>query len=134
MKKALPYILYSLVILAAAGLLAYQGLVTKELTSSNLTRGLLIIAAALVGMFRPKRRQKVSNKKVVYQKAFPEFVTGAFAEEPKLEKKLREEHIDRLAKGLCNSSSGVVFLDIVSNLERVSDHADNIAGYVLENN
>ena len=51
-----------------------------------------------------------------------------------MEKKLREEHIDRLAKGLCNSSSGVVFLDIVSNLERVSDHADNIAGYVVETN
>ena len=51
-----------------------------------------------------------------------------------MEKKLREEHIERLAKGLCNSSSGVVFLDIVSNLERVSDHADNIAGYVVESN
>ena len=88
MKKALPYILYSLVILAAAGLLIYQGLVTKELSSSNLTRGILIIAAALVGMFRPKRRKKVSNKKIVYQKAYPEYVTGAFAEEPKLEKKL----------------------------------------------
>ena len=50
-----------------------------------------------------------------------------------LEKTLREEHINRLAQGLCNTSSGVVFLDIVSNLERVSDHADNIAGYVVDN-
>lgn len=49
-----------------------------------------------------------------------------------LEKRLREEHLDRLAKRLCNSGSGVVFLDIVSNLERVSDHADNIAAYVME--
>lgn len=37
--KALKYILYGLVIAAAAGLLAYQGLVTKELDSGNLTKG-----------------------------------------------------------------------------------------------
>lgn len=86
MKKALPYILYGLVIVGAAGLLIYQGLVTHELESDNLVKGLLIIFAALVGMLRPNRRKKVSNKKVLYQKAYPEYVAGAFAEEPKLEK------------------------------------------------
>lgn len=86
MKKALPYILYSLVILGAAGLLVYQGLITKTLEPSNLVKGILIILAAIVAMLRPKRRRKVSNKKVLYQKAYPEYVTGAFAEEPKLEK------------------------------------------------
>lgn len=88
MKKALPYILYSLVIAAAAGLLVYQGLITKDLELANLGKGILIILAALAGMLRPKRRKKVSNKKVVYQNAYPEYVTGAFAEEPKLEKQL----------------------------------------------
>ena len=47
-----------------------------------------------------------------------------------VESELREKHIDRLAKNLCKPSSGVVFLDLLSNLERISDHADNIAGYV----
>ncbi len=37
----------------------------------------------------------------------------------------------RLANELCKPTSGVVFLDILSNLERISDHADNVAGYVL---
>lgn len=104
MKKALPYILYSLVIAVAAGLLIYQGVIAKELTGSNLTKGLLIIAAALLGMFRPRHRNKVSNKKVVYQKAFPEYVTGAFSEEPKLEKKLYNAiddfNFDRYAAGI----------------------------------
>ncbi|MBO5093134.1 MAG: Na/Pi cotransporter family protein [Lachnospiraceae bacterium] len=48
----------------------------------------------------------------------------------RLEKELRDKHIQRLSKGKCAPESGVIFLDILSNLERVADHADNIAGYV----
>ena len=47
-----------------------------------------------------------------------------------VESALREAHIERLAAGLCEPRAGVVFLDILTNLERISDHADNIAGYV----
>ncbi|MDW2799389.1 Na/Pi cotransporter family protein [Clostridium boliviensis] len=47
-----------------------------------------------------------------------------------LEEELREKHIERLSTGECNSSAGVVFLDLISNLERISDHAYNLAGYV----
>ena len=49
-----------------------------------------------------------------------------------LEEELRELHIARLSKGECGAEAGVVFLDIVSNLERISDHAQNIAGYVRD--
>ncbi|RHP42709.1 MULTISPECIES: Na/Pi cotransporter family protein [unclassified Clostridium] len=48
------------------------------------------------------------------------------------EEELREKHIERLSAGECNASAGVVFLDIISNLERVSDHAYNLAGYVKD--
>lgn len=84
--KALKYILYGLVILGAAGLLVYQGLVAKNLETSNLIKGLLIIAAAVLGMFRPQNRQVV-NKKAVYQKAYAEHIQKAFADDSKLEKK-----------------------------------------------
>ena len=47
-----------------------------------------------------------------------------------LEEELRERHIARLSQHQCDSSSGVSFLDVISNLERISDHAYNIAGYV----
>lgn len=47
-----------------------------------------------------------------------------------LEDELREKHIRRLSKGKCEPESGVIFLDIVSNLERIADHAVNIAEYV----
>jgi len=45
----------------------------------------------------------------------------------KIERTLRTEHIDRLNKGVCVPASGTIFLDIISNLERVGDHANNIA-------
>ncbi len=48
-----------------------------------------------------------------------------------MEEELREKHIERLSKQLCNPTNGVVFLDIISNLERISDHAYNLAGYVM---
>ena len=47
-----------------------------------------------------------------------------------LEEDMREKHIERLSSGKCEPSAGVVFLDIISNLERISDHAYNLAGYV----
>jgi phosphate:Na+ symporter len=49
-----------------------------------------------------------------------------------MEEELRRQHIKRLAENKCNSTTGVVFLDTISNLERISDHALNIAGYVKE--
>ncbi len=49
-----------------------------------------------------------------------------------MEEELREKHIERLSNNLCKPESGIVFLDIISNLERISDHAYNIAGYVKD--
>ena len=45
----------------------------------------------------------------------------------KLEKKFRANHIGRLNANQCVPSAGVIFLDIISNLERISDHAANIS-------
>lgn len=45
----------------------------------------------------------------------------------KMEGKLRKRHIKRLKKKECNARAGTIFIDILSNLERVSDHATNIA-------
>lgn len=49
-----------------------------------------------------------------------------------LEEDLRERHIMRLSNNLCKTENGVIFLDAISNLERVSDHALNVAGYVRD--
>ena len=49
-----------------------------------------------------------------------------------LEKQYRANHIERLNQGLCNPEIGVLFLDAVSNLERVADHATNVAEAVAD--
>ncbi|HIW21250.1 MAG TPA: Na/Pi cotransporter family protein [Candidatus Dorea intestinavium] len=49
-----------------------------------------------------------------------------------LELTLRGQHIKRLANNQCSTESGIVFLDTLVCLERISDHARNIAEEVLE--
>jgi len=49
-----------------------------------------------------------------------------------LEEELRERHIERLSAQTCKPEHGAIFLDALSNLERISDHAHNIAGYVRD--
>ena len=47
------------------------------------------------------------------------------------EKKLRAGHIERLSNAECSVNAGIHFIDLLGNLERVSDHAMNIAQVVL---
>ncbi|WDV47062.1 Na/Pi cotransporter family protein [Clostridiaceae bacterium M8S5] len=64
---------------------------------------------------------KDPNEKIVAS------VISAEEDIDKMEKQLRANHIDRLNKQQCSGSSGIVFLDIISNLERIADHSSNIA-------
>lgn len=50
------------------------------------------------------------------------------------QKKYRDLHIKRLHEGSCNAYTGAIYLDLLSNLERIGDHATNIAESVIENN
>lgn len=47
------------------------------------------------------------------------------------EKEMRGHHIERLNNNLCSPTSGIIFLDIISNLERIADHAANMADTLL---
>lgn len=49
-----------------------------------------------------------------------------------LEVELRTKHIKRLTNNECNTEAGIVFLDTLVGLERISDHARNIAEEALE--
>ena len=48
------------------------------------------------------------------------------------ERELQESHIQRLTRGECTASAGMMFSDIISGLERVSDHATNIAFSLMD--
>ena len=49
----------------------------------------------------------------------------------KLKDELKARHIDRLQKGECTVQMGFVFSDLLTNIERVSDHCSNIAVYTI---
>jgi phosphate:Na+ symporter len=49
-----------------------------------------------------------------------------------LEKTYRKAHITRLNEGDCTIDAGVIFLDLLTNIERISDHCKNIARMVLD--
>lgn len=48
------------------------------------------------------------------------------------EKTLRKNHIMRLNRGECTPQGGVIFIDILSNLERVCDHAHNLSFIAID--
>ena len=48
------------------------------------------------------------------------------------EKQYRRNHIERLNRGECDPEKGVVFIDILSNLERIGDHSHNIAYFTRD--
>ncbi len=50
----------------------------------------------------------------------------------KMKEYLRSQHIDRLRRGNCSIEAGFVWSDLITNMERVSDHCSNIAGCVID--
>lgn len=49
-----------------------------------------------------------------------------------LRDRLKENHVKRLEQRQCNVLSGIVFLDTISNLEKIGDHLTNVAQAVIE--
>ena len=52
----------------------------------------------------------------------------------RLRDKLKEAHVRRLTNGECTIELGFIFSDLITNIERVSDHCSNIAIGVIEIN
>ena len=48
------------------------------------------------------------------------------------EREYRKNHIERLNRGECDPEKGVNYITLLSNLERIGDHSNNVAGYTLE--
>ena len=48
------------------------------------------------------------------------------------ERQLRQKHTDRLQQSKCLPEAGLAFLDILTNMERIGDHCQNIANVIME--
>ena len=60
-----------------------------------------------------------------------DYITVAEEKVDEMNRGLRDSHVGRLNSKACHPESGMIFVEMLSNLERVSDHATNIA-YALK--
>lgn len=49
-----------------------------------------------------------------------------------MERELQNNHVRRMSKGKCTPQAGIIFTDMVTGLERIADHATNIAFSILK--
>lgn len=102
-------------------------MVEKKLTFTEMgAAGLREMFEVCVDSFRYAMEAFVEGDK---EKALLAIEKETLADE--LEIELRAKHIKRLTNNECNTESGIVFLDTLVCLERISDHARNIAEEVL---
>jgi phosphate:Na+ symporter len=59
---------------------------------------------------------------------------SALAEETHLNKMqidFRRSHVERMSNGICSAETGLIFIDLVDNIEKIGDHLTNIAQAII---
>ena len=105
-----------------------EELIGKEMSfSENAKSELSVICAAVSEVVRNARDAFITNDLAIADKVEPleEVVDD-------LKDTLRSRHIHRLQKGLCSIEVGFVWADLLTGLERISDHSSNIAVCILD--
>jgi len=49
----------------------------------------------------------------------------------KMQIEFRRSHVQRMSDGICSPAAGLIFIDLVDNVEKVGDHLTNIAQAVI---
>lgn len=83
----------------------------------NMTREMYGMSLTVLKTIDTKLAEEVINKDDVIDATF---------------RTLRSNHIERLNSHICEPNAGIIFLDTINNLERIGDHASNIAESVVE--
>ena len=107
-------------------LASYRGFNKLEISNEALSEINEIYSATLEAL--DLSIKSYSNKEVISIKHIEDIENSIDS----LEKKFRNNNIKRLNTKQCMASSGVVFFDLLSNLERIGDHANNIARARIE--
>lgn len=98
--------------------IAFSKRATKEITEM-FEKDLRVLTCALE-MFETEERTHMQE------------ILDLEEEIDRMEIELQNAHIRRMGKGKCSPESGLIFTDLVTGLERVADHATNIA-FALSN-
>lgn len=69
-----------------------------------------------------------------YEQKMGDFVSNTEQEIDDKTAEYKENHITRLSNGECNATVGTLFMELLTNLERIADHSTNIAFSVSPDN
>jgi phosphate:Na+ symporter len=79
--------------------------------------------------------ENLEDTATLIDKRDEEIINRIFARENQidtLEKELKERHLERFYKGICQAEAGPIFVEMLIDLERISDHCENIAEYIQD--
>lgn len=49
----------------------------------------------------------------------------------RMQMEFRRSHVDRMTEGICSPQAGLIFIDLVDNIEKIGDHLTNIAQAII---
>ncbi|MBE6731770.1 MAG: Na/Pi cotransporter family protein [Ruminococcaceae bacterium] len=95
--------------------------------SENAKKELAVLMSAVSEIIDTSFKAFLNNDAALAKKVEPleQVIDG-------IKEKLRTRHILRLQQGLCSIETGFIWSDLLTNLERTSDHCSNVAGSVID--
>ncbi|MHC4752452.1 MAG: PhoU domain-containing protein, partial [Planctomycetota bacterium] len=101
--------------------------IEKKLSFSDL-------ALAEIGQFREEVEQMFDSVIAALEHSDIESAKSALANENNLNKMqmdFRRSHVQRMSEGICSAETGLIFIDLVDNIEKIGDHLTNIAQAII---
>jgi phosphate:Na+ symporter len=101
--------------------------IEKKLSFSDL-------ALAEIGQLRQEVEQMFDNVITALEHSDIKSAKSALANENKINKMqmdFRRSHVERMSEGICSAETGLVFIDLIDNIEKIGDHLTNIAQAII---
>jgi phosphate:Na+ symporter len=106
--------------------LAERKLSQRILFSTQAMGEAVLVEETLMSMFALVLKAMKDNDKQAAEQAL-----GLEAQLNDMQVELRKNHVRRMAENECTPESGLIFIDLVDNVEKMGDHLTNIAQSVM---
>ncbi len=101
--------------------------IEKKLSFSDL-------ALAEIGQLRQEIEQMFGSVIVALENNEIKAAQTALVNESKINRMqmdFRRSHVQRMSEGICSAETGLVFIDLIDNIEKIGDHLTNIAQAII---
>jgi phosphate:Na+ symporter len=107
-----------------------------EIAERKIDQKLTFSESALeeAGQLRTVADQMFDNVIAALEHTDNEAAKSALTKESQLNKMqihFRHSHVDRMGSGVCSAEAGLIFIDLVDNVEKIGDHLTNIAQAII---